>query len=167
MSNRPTASLTENEAGKDTVGLRVYLERIIDERDQRYEDRFKAQEAHLTFALEAAKELTGAAFSAAKEAVAKSEIAQSAYNQRSNEFRQSLDDQNKIQMPRVEADGKFKTLDDKVEEVRKGTRLDADIRYKSIDDKIEELRKGTLRTVLSAAAIALSIITLLVMYFKH
>jgi len=143
MSDRPTVSTVAGQKG-DGVDLRTYLERIMDERDQRYENRFKAQETQRQSEMAGAKELTKAAFDSAKEAITKSEAAQSAYNARSNEFRQALDDQNRIQLPRVEADARFKAL----------------------DDKIEELKKGTLRTVISASAIALSVITLLVMYFK-
>jgi hypothetical protein len=51
---------------------------------------------------------------AQKESAAVATEAQSAYNARSNEFRSALDDANKQNMPRTEADGKFKATDEKI-----------------------------------------------------
>lgn len=62
----------------------LWLERLetqLKETDRRYEERFRSQE----------------------KAVAKAEVAQQAYNDRSNEFRAALDDQAKLMMSRTEA----------------------------------------------------------------
>lgn len=58
---------------------------LINERDRRYDQRFIAQEG----------------------AVAKAELAQQAYNERSNEFRGALDDQGKLMITKSEADQRF------------------------------------------------------------
>lgn len=60
----------------------------------------------------AVERATEAAFVASEKAITKAETAQTAYNARSNEFRAALDDQNKTFMPRIEADGRFKVLQD-------------------------------------------------------
>lgn len=101
------------------------LRDIIDERDERYSQRFQAQQEALNAALEAAtqrsdtqllanKEQVANALSAAKEAVAKAEVAVEKRFESVNEFRQSLDDLSRLQMPRAEAEALFRTLDEKV-----------------------------------------------------
>lgn len=89
-----------------------------DERDKRYEERFKASETSVTTALAAQKEAVFAAFVASEKAIVKAETAQTSYNERSNEFRQALDDQAKLQLSKTEALQTFKSQDDKLEEVK-------------------------------------------------
>jgi hypothetical protein len=115
---KKTGSVSRGEFN-DEVSSREYLERIMDERDRRYEDKFRAQDTAVAAALSAQEKLTQAAFVASKEAIGKAETAQLAYNERSNEFRQSLDDQAKrvdtTMMSRNEATGKFQALDTRIE----------------------------------------------------
>jgi uncharacterized phage infection (PIP) family protein YhgE len=89
-----------------------------DERDKRYEERFKASETSVTAALVAQKEAVNTAFVTSERAIAKAETAQTAYNERSNEFRQALDDQAKLQLSRTEASQIFKAQDDKLEDIK-------------------------------------------------
>ncbi len=89
------------------------------ERDRRYEARFTAADAAVATALIAQKEAVAAAFVSSKEAIIKAEAAQAAYNNRSNEFRASLDDANKSNIPRPEADSRFRALEEKIEELKK------------------------------------------------
>ncbi len=102
----------------DGVSLREFLERVMDERDRRYEDRFKAQETAVSSALAAQKELTSAAFAASEKAIVKAEAAQTSYNERSNEFRGQLDDQAKTLIPRTEADARFFSFEEKLSTLR-------------------------------------------------
>lgn len=110
------------------------------ERDRRYTERFSsleanigdrfraseiavsaalsAQEKAVQAAFAAQEKSTTAAFAASEKAITKAEDAQRAYNERSNEFRAALDDSAKLQLSRTEADGRFKTLDDKMEEAK-------------------------------------------------
>ena len=88
------------------------------ERDKRYEERFKASETAVIAALASQKESVLAAFMASEKAIAKAENAQTAYNERSNEFRQTLDDQAKSLLSRMEATQIFKAQEDKVEDVK-------------------------------------------------
>jgi len=90
------------------------LRELLDERDRRYESRFAAQERAADAALAAQKELTSAAFASAEKAILKAEEAQRAYNERSNEFRDALDDQNKRMLPRTEAEAQLAALDNKI-----------------------------------------------------
>jgi hypothetical protein len=138
-------------------------DRLYDERDRRYEDRFKGAEDKVALALSAQKELNNVVQAAADRAILKSEEAQRAYNERSNEFRQSLDDQNKTQLPRTEADSRFNAVNSKIDD-----------RFKTLDNKIEDLKSGRTKqgnfevsTVISLLAIALSLTAVLVMIFKH
>ena len=98
--------------------IRELIKTTIDERDKRYEERFSNADKAIDKALQAQKESVNAAFAASKEAIGKAEIAQTAYNERSNEFRQALDDQARLQLSRTEAETHFKGLDQKVEEVK-------------------------------------------------
>lgn len=114
----------------EEVRLRDYLERIIDERDRRYEDRFKAQETAVYAALSANRELTNAAFASSEKAIVKAEDAQRDYNQRSNEFRGQLDDQAKRLISREEVGIRFASVEDKIE-----------TRATSIEEKIDEVKR--------------------------
>jgi hypothetical protein len=118
---------------KNDSALRDLLaerDRVLTERDRRYEDRFKALEVNIGdrfkaaetavgAALAANKELTNASFVASEKAIGKAETAQADYNVRSNEFRGQLDDQAKTLMPRAEAQVQFKAYDEKVDQLRK------------------------------------------------
>lgn len=108
-SSEKLASLSERLAS---------LRELMDERDQRYNERATASQEATALALAAQEKATASAFAAAKEAVLKAEVAQSAYNSRSNEFRQSLDDANKNNLSRTEADIRFKTTEKEINELR-------------------------------------------------
>lgn len=76
----------KNISGWTVDTLKAYLESVIDGNDRRYQQRFDAQEAANKYSQE-----------------------------KSNEFRGSLDDIGKKQMPRSEAEAMFKALSDKAE----------------------------------------------------
>lgn len=82
-----------------SVSLKEHFERITKERDDRYTQMFSSYSAAVT-----------AAFEASEKAITKAEVAQTAYNARSNEFRSSLDDQAKLLLSRTEADARFQQL---------------------------------------------------------
>jgi chromosome segregation ATPase len=115
------------------------------ERDKRYEQRFAtsdtaiaaalaAQQVAVAAALSAQKEATAAAFAASEKAIVKAETAQSNYNERSNEFRAALDDSNKQNISRNEAETRFKAFEDKIEDMKKAREmLDTEVR-KSLAD---------------------------------
>jgi len=90
----------------------------MDERDRRYEDKFSAAAIAVTAALQAQEKASNERFSASEKAIEKAEKSQADYNLRSNEFRQALDDQAKLQYTRVEANTRFGTADASLEEVK-------------------------------------------------
>lgn len=88
---------------KAIAALRRDMERLIDERNERYEQRFLAQEKAVAAALTAAKEAVASALAAAKEAVAKAETSADKRFEAVNEFRGQLADQSSTFLPRSEA----------------------------------------------------------------
>lgn len=94
--------------------------RLYEERDRRYEDRFKAQETAVAAALAAQEKLTAAAFAAAKEAVLKQENSQSSYNATHNDLTRKMDNQYALMLPRTEADSRARGSDEKIEDIKKG-----------------------------------------------
>lgn len=93
-----------------------------------FDQRFATAELALKDALAAQEKAVTAAFLASEKAIVKAEDAQKDYNVRSNEFRGQLDDQNKMQMPRIEAMGLFRSMDDKIS-----------LHQKTMDDKLTAL----------------------------
>jgi len=87
---------------KGKIDLRKYIERVLSERDLRYNQIFKSNEIAVAAAFAAQEKSVAAAFDASEKAIIKSENAQNAYNARSNEFRSALDDQSKTFVPRTE-----------------------------------------------------------------
>jgi len=82
---------------------------IMDERDVRYEQRFKAMD-----------EKTSLALTASEKAVAKAEIATEKRFDSVNEFRGQLKDQAATLVPRAEADSRFRGLEEKIESLKTG-----------------------------------------------
>ena len=83
---------------------------LMDERDRRYDQRFEAMD-----------EKTSLALTSSEKAVSKAEAATEKRFDAVNEFRGQLKDQAATLMPRAEADSKFKTLEDKLEEMKRGS----------------------------------------------
>jgi hypothetical protein len=81
---------------------------IADERDRRYEDRFKAMDEKTTLAL-----------ASSEKAVTKAEIATEKRFDAVNEFRGSLSDLTSTMIPRAEANARFEALDSKNEDMKK------------------------------------------------
>ncbi len=100
-------------ADAPSVGLREFLERLLDERDRQYDARFRAADLAMQAAVSAQREAVALAFVANEKAIVKSEEAQRAYNERSNEFRGQLDDQAKMLMPRSEATALIRSMEEK------------------------------------------------------
>lgn len=82
--------------------------RLYEERDRRYEDRFKA-----------ADEKTALALTASKEAVSKAEAATEKRFDAVNEFRGTLSDQARLLLPRAEADSRLNAFSERIDEVKK------------------------------------------------
>ena len=83
--------------------LRAHVRDLIEERDRRYNERFIAQEKAVE-----------AALTSAKEAVLKAEGAAERRFESVNEFRNTLADQARDLMPRLETEALIKNIEEKV-----------------------------------------------------
>jgi len=113
----PVQQYIENQVNERTSLLRAELEKqaaIGTERDKQYDQRFKAAELAVQVGLTAAKTATDAAliaqkessasaFAAAEKAITKSDAATEKRFEGVNEFRKTLDDAQRVLMPRNEA----------------------------------------------------------------
>lgn len=89
--------MSDQESGLREVTVQLEsLRRLLDERDRRYEERFVS----------------------AKEAVAKAEAAQTAYNTQHNDLTRKMEQQRSEMVPRQEAEMRFKTVEEKIAGLR-------------------------------------------------
>ena len=88
------------------VPIKEHFEAILAEKDKRYEQRFDAQEKAVNSAL-----------TAAKEAVAKAEIAAEKRFDSVNEFRKTLSDQTGTFIPRPEYTQRLDSIDEKINSI--------------------------------------------------
>jgi len=119
--------------------VRDFMQRLVDEHEKQYDARFRAAEIAVTAAFAAQKESVTNAFAASEKAIVKSEEAQRAYNERSNEFRGQLDDQAKMLMPRSEATALIRSLEDKLY----ATTQASDRERANLIDRLSSLEKGS------------------------
>lgn len=147
------------------------LRELLAERDLRYNEKFIASEKAVI-----------TAFASSEKASLKAEQAQESYNVRSNEFRGQLDDQAKTLMPRLETDGRFasveekvyssaKTSSDKIEEIVK--KLDS---MSSRITSIESMGTGSFQTkgsqnsqmllIIAALAMVIQFIGMAILFYK-
>ena len=85
-----------------------FFRELMNERNARYEDRFKAMD-----------EKTSLALAASEKAVTKAEAATEKRFDSVNEFRKTLSDQAATFLARPEAEAKFKGYDEKLDDVKK------------------------------------------------
>jgi hypothetical protein len=165
---------------EQSIPMRVFLERIIDEHDRLYDSRFRASEIAVQAALLAQKEAVANAFLASEKAIIKAEEAQLQYNQRSNEFRGQLDDQAKLLMSRAESLGLFRSSDDKIETMRlffdsklESQRLAFEKSISELSDEVGKLREfqsnilGRITMLGSALGFAVIVISIAVSVILH
>ena len=95
------------------------IRELMDERDRRYTGQFNDSKTAVIDALAAQKEQTASVFASSEKAIIKAEDAQRSYNERTNELRGALDDQNKTLLPRTEAEARFFSVEEKIDEVKK------------------------------------------------
>ena len=127
MSDRASVRWDPNDPAKlaqlcaDVRALRaelVGLRQLMDERNTRYEQSFRESKDAVQAALEAAKDQTAASFLASEKAIGKAEASQTAYNVGHNDLTRKMDAQYKEMLPRPEADSRFKSIEEKLSELR-------------------------------------------------
>jgi hypothetical protein len=102
--------------------LRAAQEALRISDDLRYQQRFDAQQKAVVDALLAAEKAVNAALASADRAVVKAETAAEKRFESVNEFRSVLSNQSATLMPRTEADGQFRAVNDKIADLK--ARLD-------------------------------------------
>jgi len=127
---------------------------LMNERDRRYTERAEADQRALAAALAAVKENTAASFQASKEAVAKTEQGQTAYNATHNDLTRKMENQYQTMLPRHEAEARFHSIIEKIAELRE---------YRSTDVGKD---KGMEKTWGWVAAVVMSIIALAGLYLR-
>ncbi len=127
--------------------LREYFERILTEREkqryeqvQRIEEKIGGLSVRLDDKVIELDRRHSASVLCMKEAVTKAEESQRAYNERTNEFRASLEDSNKRMLPKTEYDQRHGALEVNLKEQMQSLSSKMDQRFSSNDDKIEVLR---------------------------
>ncbi len=96
----------EKVSGWTTDTLKAYCERLLDEHDRRYEQRFISQQSAVQDALRAASI-----------AVDKAEATAEKWRQNANEWRGTLSDRDRLLIPRIEAEQRLHALDEKINSI--------------------------------------------------
>jgi hypothetical protein len=103
----------------DDITLKEYLEVLISTNDRRYEQRFNDTKIAVDAALIAADKAVAAALAGQKEAVTKAEVAAEKRFESVNEFRNTLSDQQRMLLPRLEAEVKFVNIEKNFDSMQK------------------------------------------------
>jgi hypothetical protein len=112
MTAPPSGSKGGGETARDPSGwstdtLKSYIERVIDEHDRRYAERFVSQE-----------KATQVALNSAAEAVAKAEANAEKWRANANEWRAAMTDRERNFMSREQADTQFEALEKQIDELK-------------------------------------------------
>ena len=100
--------------------LKDFLESLVEANDRRYEQRFNDSQTAVDAALVSVDSARVAALLAVKEAVQKQETASEKRFESVNEFRATLADQQRMLMPRIEAEQRIQALEKQLEILRTG-----------------------------------------------
>lgn len=142
--------------GTDT--LKEYLESLLAAADLRYQQRFESQEQNLATAITAQEKAIGAALSSAERAVAKAENATEKRFEGVNEFRGALEDRDRLNMPRAEAESRLIAISEKTD--NNSARI----------DRLEGARGGsaaTIGVVVGAAGVLVAIVAVVIAVVVH
>ena len=104
----PEPVITQEALDRLERNLKEFISAIVEANDRRYEQRFKDSQTAVD-----------AALNAAKEAVLKAEDASEKRFEGVNEFRQTLGDQQRTLMPRIEAVQRMETIERSVDELKR------------------------------------------------
>lgn len=130
-------------ADSDAIPLREYVERMLQERDVRFEQRFQASQQAIQDAMVAQEKAVNAALQASDRAVLKAETASERRFEGVNEFRATLADQAALLMPRAETTAMFKTVEDKIAMLANDLQTLRDYRYSTEGRRVETVEAHT------------------------
>jgi len=117
------------------------LERILQERDVFYRSQIHALEEKLTASITTSEKALIAAFVASEKAINKAEQSQKELNSKNNEFRAQLKDQTDTQIPRLEAQAVFYSLEEKLRTIAAAFDARSEQFRKEMEGKFEESRR--------------------------
>lgn len=137
---------------RELEDLIVNLQKVMDERDRRYEDRFTAMD-----------EKTSLALAGSEKAVSKAETATEKRFDSVNEFRGTLNDQAATLLPRAEANARFDALDAKNEDMKAEISSLRDSR--STGEGKDKAGQHNITTIFSILAIAIAVVAILLRAF--
>jgi len=101
------------------IDLKTFFERILEERQKNYEERFHALQAAMDASHTAQKEAMIIAFTSSEKAILKAETATDKRFEAMNGFRAAMADQTKTYIPRNEVLALTTSLEGKIEALRK------------------------------------------------
>jgi len=131
-------------AGKIAIDAALLAQKELNHMTQ------SASKEAVTTAMTAAEKATAAAFASAEKAVQKAEVAQTAYNERSNEFRAALDDAQKLMISRPEFTQTIAGVQEKIELTRRELLELREWRSNTVGS-VSALREGKVDTSTSTA----------------
>lgn len=138
--------------------LRMHLLAIIKANDLRYDQRFEAQLNAFNVAFAAEQDFVKAALAAADKAVAKAETAAEKRFEAINEFRQSLSDQSRLQMPRSECEKLIEALKERIGKIESSVQSVVGQRVGSHEN---------LATVVAIIAGIAAVASAIILFLKH
>jgi hypothetical protein len=133
----------------------AHIRTLIDGNDKRYEERFLASQKALELGLAGTKTEIGAALVSADRAVQKAEVATEKRFESVNEFRGTLDNQQRTLIPRSEVDVIRSGLEEKIAQLTKT--LDEVRRGEAVMGAVAQGGKAAIDTSRSNLAILLTI----------
>jgi len=141
----------------------AHLRTLIDGNDKRYEERFLASQKALELGLAGTKTEIGAALVSADRAVQKAEVATEKRFESVNEFRGTLDNQQRTLIPRSEVDVIKMSLEEKIAQLTKT--LDEVRRSEALVGGVAQGGKAMVDSSRANISIAISIVLFLIAMF--
>lgn len=126
-------------------------DRLLSERDTRYQGQFKALEQLVDARFEAAEKLVNASMIAAEKAIDKAEASAERRFESVNEFRSSLSDQASRLISRSEADARFNAVGDKLSDMSGLVRREEHQLLADALNKLELEQRGTTAVMVQRA----------------
>lgn len=108
-------SFDQNDGDNLKIDLKEYFEKILELSEKNLQNKIDSVKEALAIQIKSQKDIADTAFSASQLAIIKSEESQKAYNEKSNEFRSSIDDITKQNITKNEYDSGHKSLVERVD----------------------------------------------------
>jgi 4-alpha-glucanotransferase len=137
--------------------LKEHIEALLKERDRHLDERARGQKEAVDAALVAAEKAVNAALAAAEKAVATARTSQERVNEKQNEFRQALIDQQATFQPRESYEQSQKEVSRRLEQVEARSLTAGGVTTGR--DRASEITAGRLLVVVGAASALTGLVT--------